>query len=37
MLDREQTVLQGMTDRPAEVGEFYGTEMDVDKTKVMRI
>ena len=34
---KEETVLQGMVDRLIEIGRCYGTEMNVEKTKVMRI
>jgi hypothetical protein len=37
LLAREEKVLQGMTDRPIEIGRRYGMEMNVEKTKVMRI
>jgi hypothetical protein len=37
LLAREETVLQGMVDRLIEIGRQYGTEMNVEKTKVMRI
>jgi len=30
-------VLQGMSDTPMEVGRCYGMEMNVSKTKVLRI
>jgi len=30
-------VLQGMSDTPVEIGRRYGMEMNVSKTKVMRI
>ena len=32
-----RTVLQGMIDRVYEIGGFYGMEMDVAESKVMRI
>jgi hypothetical protein len=34
---KEETVLQGMIDRLIEIGRCYGMEMNVEKTKVMRI
>ena len=34
---KEETVLQGMTDKLIETGRYYGMEMNVEKTKVMRI
>ena len=34
---KEETVLQGMTDKLTEIGKCYGMEMNVEKTKVMRI
>jgi hypothetical protein len=37
LLAREGKVLQGMVDRLSEIGRCYGMEMDVEKTKVMRI
>jgi hypothetical protein len=37
LLAKEETVLQGMVDRLIEIGRRYGMEMDVEKTKVMRI
>ena len=37
LLAQEETVLQGMTDRPIEIGRCYEMEMNVMKTKVMRI
>jgi len=33
----EEMVLQGMSDTPMEVGRCYGMEMNVSKTKVLRI
>ena len=33
----EETVLQGMIDKLIENGSCYGMEMNVEKTKVMRI
>jgi len=37
LLAKEETVLQGMTERLTEYGRFYGMEINVKKTKVMRI
>jgi hypothetical protein len=37
LMAKEQTVLQGMTDKLIEIGRCYGMEMNVEKTKVMRI
>jgi hypothetical protein len=37
LLAKEDTVLQGMTDRLAEVTGCYGMKMNVVETKVMRI
>jgi hypothetical protein len=37
LLARELKVLQGMFDRLTEIGRCYGMEMNVEKTKVMRI
>jgi hypothetical protein len=37
LLAREETVLQGMVDRLIEIGRRYGMEMNVGKTKVMKI
>ena len=34
---KEETVLQGMIDKLIEFGRCYGMEMNVEKTKVMRI
>ena len=34
---KEETVLQGMTDKLIEIGRCYGMEMNLEKTKVMRI
>ena len=34
---KEETVLQGMIDKLIETGRYYGMEMNVEKTKVMRI
>jgi hypothetical protein len=37
LLAREEKVLQGVVDRLIEIGRRYGTEMNVKKTKLMRI
>jgi hypothetical protein len=37
VLDKEETVPQGMIDRLIEIRRFCGMEMNVHKTKVMRI
>jgi hypothetical protein len=37
LLAREEKVLQGMVDRLSEIGRRYGMEINVEKTKVMRI
>jgi hypothetical protein len=37
LLAKEETVLQGMIDRLIEIRRCYEMEIDVDKTKVMRI
>ena len=37
LLSKEETVLQSMTDKLIEIGRCYGMEMNVEKTKVMRI
>ena len=37
LLAREEMVLQGMIDRLIEVGRWYGLELNVGRTKVMRI
>jgi hypothetical protein len=37
LLAREENVLQGMIDILIEIGRRYGMEMNVGKTKVMRI
>ena len=34
---KEETVLQSMIDKLIETGGYYGMEMNVEKTKVMRI
>ena len=36
-MSKEETVLQSMTDKLTEIGRCYGMEMNVEKTKVMRI
>jgi hypothetical protein len=37
LLAKEETLLQGTIDRLIELGRCYGMEMNVEKTKVMRI
>jgi len=37
LLANEEMVLQGMIDRLTETGRCYGMEINVDKTRVMRI
>jgi hypothetical protein len=37
LLAREEKVLQGVVDRLIEIGRRYGMEMNVEKTKVMKI
>jgi hypothetical protein len=37
LLDRKETVLRGMIHRLSEIGRRYGMDMNVEKTKVMRI
>jgi hypothetical protein len=37
LLGKEETVIQGTMDRLAEVGRYNGIEINVEKTKVMRI
>jgi len=37
LLAREETVLQGMIDKLIEIGRCYGMEMNVQKTKILRI
>jgi hypothetical protein len=37
LLAKEETVLQGMTDRLIKIGRGYGMEKNVEKTMVMRI
>ncbi|PNF18588.1 hypothetical protein B7P43_G06262 [Cryptotermes secundus] len=37
LMAKEETVLQGMIDRLIEIGRCYGMEMNVEKTKVMKI
>jgi hypothetical protein len=37
LLAKEEKVLQDMIDRLIEIGRSYGMEMNVEKTKVMRI
>ena len=37
LMAKEETVVQGMIDKLIEIGSCYGMEMNVEKTKVMRI
>ena len=37
LMAKEETVLQGMIDKLIETGRYYGMEINVEKTKVMRI
>jgi hypothetical protein len=37
LMAKEETVLQGMIGKLIEIGRSYGMEMNVEKTKVMRI
>ena len=37
VLMAKETVLQGMIDKLTETGRYYGMEINVEKTKVMRI
>jgi hypothetical protein len=37
LMAKEETVLRGMIDKLIETGRYYGMEMNVEKTKVMRI
>ena len=37
LMAKEKTVLQGMLDKSIETGRYYGMEIKVEKTKVMRI
>ena len=37
LMAKEETVLQGMIDKLIETGRSYGMEINVEKTKVMRI
>jgi hypothetical protein len=37
LLAKEEAVLQGLMERPTELGRCYGMEVNVEKTKVMRI
>jgi hypothetical protein len=37
LLPKEETVAQGMIDRLIEIGRYHGMEMNVKKTKVIRI
>jgi hypothetical protein len=37
LLAKKEKVLQDMIDKLIEIGKWYGMEMNVEKTKVMRI
>jgi hypothetical protein len=37
LLAKEEAALQGMTDRLIEIERCYGMEMNVEKTKIMRL
>jgi len=37
VVTKEENVLQDMTDKLIEIGRCYGMEMNVEKTRVMRI
>ena len=37
LIAKEETVLQGMINKLIEIGSCYGMEMNVEKTKVVRI
>ena len=37
IMAKEETVLQGMIDKLIKIGRCYGVEMNVEKTKLMRI
>jgi hypothetical protein len=37
LVAKEETVIQSMIDKLTEIGSCYGMEMNVGKTKVMRI
>jgi hypothetical protein len=37
LLSKEETILQSMIDKLIEVGRGYGMEINVEKTKTMRI
>ena len=37
LMAKEETVLQGMIDKLIETGRYYGMDINVEKTKVMRI
>ena len=37
LMAKEETMLQSMIDKLTETGRYYGMEMNVEKTKVMRI
>ena len=37
LMAKEETVLQGMIDKLIETGWYYGMEINVEKTKIMKI
>jgi hypothetical protein len=37
LLAKEETILQSMTDKLTEVGRGYGMDINVEKTKIMRL
>ena len=37
LMAKEETVLQGMIEKLIETGRYYGMEINVEKTKLMRI
>ena len=37
LISKEETVLKSMIDKLIEIGRCYGIEMNVEKTKLMRI
>jgi hypothetical protein len=37
LMAKEEMVLQGLTDKVSEIGRYYGMEINVEKTKLMRM
>ena len=37
LMAKEETVLQGMIDKLIETGRYYGVEVNVEKTKILRL